>query len=70
MLEEAQRVGQRQDSRSLHVDVLQLDGSRGSDGGHALAGDSTRVGSNGRGASDLVGSRVTVLDIVSQFARS
>lgn len=40
---------------------MQLHGGRGSNRGHALAGDTTVIGSHGLGAGDLVGSRISVL---------
>lgn len=52
-------------SRSLQVNVLQLHGSRGSDGSQALASDTAGASRDGLGAGNLVGSRVTILQFIS-----
>jgi hypothetical protein len=53
--------------RSLHVDVAELHGSRGGNRSHALAGDTAGRGGHGLGAGDTVGSRISLLRIVSRL---
>lgn len=52
--------------RSLHVDVAELHGSRGGNRGHALAGDTAGSGGHGLGAGNAVGSRISLLEGVSE----
>jgi hypothetical protein len=53
--------------RSLHADVAELHGGRRGNRSHALAGDTAGRGSHGLGAGDAVGSRISLLGIVSRL---